>query len=144
MALPSSLPLCLRSSFRSLCGVVSPDSTCIAKRTARSLPRSSMCATRPVLGIGTGPSYSPWVCAFLNFYFIILCAQVFGCMNLCALCVCLVPVGAREGIRSSGTGLTVSCELPCGCWESNQNTLEGQPVLLPAEPALQLSIGAQK
>ena len=50
----------------------------------------------------------------------------------------------KEELRCPGTGITDSCELPCGCWESNQNTLEGQPVLLPAEPALQLSIGAQK
>ena len=49
-----------------------------------------------------------------------------------------------EGVRTPGAEVTDSCELPCGCWESNQNTLEGQPVLLPAEPALQLSIGAQK
>ena len=42
-----------------------------------------------------------------------------------------------EGIRSPGTGVTNSCELPCGCWDLNLGLLEEQPVLLTAEPSLQ-------
>ena len=42
-----------------------------------------------------------------------------------------------EGIRSSGTGVTYSCELPCGCWELNLGLLEEEPVLLTAEPSRQ-------
>jgi hypothetical protein len=46
------------------------------------------------------------------------------------ICLC-------EGVRSPGTGLTGSYELPCGCWELNPDPLEHQPVLLTAEPSLQ-------
>ena len=45
------------------------------------------------------------------------------------LCLC-------EGTRSSGAGVTDSCELPCGCWELNPDPLEEQPVLLTSEPSL--------
>ena len=41
------------------------------------------------------------------------------------------------GIRSPGTGVTDSRELPCGCWELNLDPLEEQPVLLTTEPSLQ-------
>ena len=38
-------------------------------------------------------------------------------------------------VRPPGTGVTV-CELPCECWELNQDPLEEQPVLLTISPAL--------
>ena len=50
------------------------------------------------------------------------------------------PVCLCEGIRSSGTGVTDSCELPCGCWGLNPGPLEEQPVVLTAEPSLQLDL----
>ena len=56
----------------------------------------------------------------------ISCALVF-CRHVC-LC---------EGVGSPGTGVTDSCELPCGCWESNPHSLKEQPVLSTAEPPLQ-------
>jgi len=34
-------------------------------------------------------------------------------------CVSLVPVEARESLRSPETGVTDDGELPCGCWEQN-------------------------
>jgi hypothetical protein len=40
-------------------------------------------------------------------------------------------------VRLSDTGVTGSCEMPCGCWELNQDHLEEQSVLLTAEPSLQ-------
>jgi hypothetical protein len=42
-----------------------------------------------------------------------------------------VPTQARrvEGIRTSGTGVTVCCKLLCGCWELKLGLLEDQPVL---------------
>jgi hypothetical protein len=46
--------------------------------------------------------------------------------------VCLVPLEAR---RRPGTGVTDNYELPCGCWELNHGSLEGQPVLLTSEPS---------
>lgn len=36
----------------------------------------------------------------------------------------------EEGVRSCGTGVTDSCEPPCGCWESNSSPLQKQSVLL--------------
>jgi hypothetical protein len=38
-----------------------------------------------------------------------------------------------KGVRSSGTRVIDSCELPCGCWELIPCPLEEWPVLLPAE-----------
>lgn len=32
--------------------------------------------------------------------------------------------------------LKMFCELPCGCWELKPGTLEGQPVLVTAEPSV--------
>ena len=59
------------------------------------------------------------------FFFSILCTLLF-CLHVC-LC---------EGVKSSGTGVTDSCELPCRCWELNLDPLEEQLMLLAAEPSL--------
>lgn len=50
------------------------------------------------------------------------------------LCACLVPV---EGIRPPETGVMDGCELPYGCWESDLDLLEEQPVSLTTESSLQ-------
>ena len=42
-----------------------------------------------------------------------------------------------KGVESPGTGVTDSCELPCGWWALNLGRLEGQLVLLTCEPSLQ-------
>ena len=47
------------------------------------------------------------------------------------------PWRPEEDVRSSGIGVTDGDELPCGCWESNLDPLEEQPVLLTIEPSLQ-------
>lgn len=39
-------------------------------------------------------------------------------------------------IRSSGTGITDRCQLPCEFWDLNPGPLEKQSVLLTAEPSL--------
>ena len=52
--------------------------------------------------------------------------------------VCIVPAEARRGAGSPGTGATGGCEPPCRCWEPNLGPLQEQPVLLPAEPPLQV------
>lgn len=49
------------------------------------------------------------------------------CLHIC-LC---------QGVRSPGTGVTDSCELPWGCWELNPGPLEEQLVFLIAKPFLQ-------
>lgn len=63
--------------------------------------------------------------SFLNIvlFIFILCALMF-CLHLC-LC---------ESVGHTGTKVTDSCELPCGCWHLNPHSLEVQPVLLTAEP----------
>ena len=43
----------------------------------------------------------------------------------------------EEGIRSSGTDITDSYEMPCGCWEPNPGPLQEQQVLLSPEQSLQ-------
>ena len=48
-----------------------------------------------------------------------------------------VPSVPEKDIRSPETGVTESCELPCGCWESNPGPLKEQAVFLTAEPSLQ-------
>jgi E3 ubiquitin-protein ligase NEDD4 len=59
------------------------------------------------------------------------------CMSVhCKYAWCLRKSG--EGIRCPGTGFTDSCELPCGCLESNPGPLGGQLVLLTAGPSLWL------
>ena len=50
------------------------------------------------------------------------------CVRARALVFCL-DVCLYEGARSSGTGVTDCCELPCGCWELNKGPLEEQPVV---------------
>ena len=45
------------------------------------------------------------------------------------------PQRSEEGVRFPGTGVTGSCELPCGCWELNQGLL--QKMLLSTEPPFQ-------
>lgn len=42
----------------------------------------------------------------------------------------VVPAEARKDFRSSGTGVTDSCELLSGCWELNHGPLEEQASVL--------------
>lgn len=58
---------------------------------------------------------------FNSFYFILFGLHV---------CLC-------EGIRSPGTEVTDSCDLPGGCWELNLDPRAEWPVLSTAEPSLQ-------
>jgi hypothetical protein len=53
-----------------------------------------------------------------------------------ALVFCL-HVCLYEDVGSPTTGATEEYKLPCGCWDLNPGPLEGQSVLLPAEPSLQ-------
>jgi hypothetical protein len=48
------------------------------------------------------------------------------------LLVCL-----HEVVGSPGIGAADNQKLPCGYWELNPSLLEGQPVLITAEPTLQ-------
>ena len=55
-------------------------------------------------------------------------------MCIGVLSACMFMSGSRI---PPGTGVTDSCEMPCGCWELNLSLLEEQPMLLIAEPFLQ-------
>lgn len=59
-----------------------------------------------------------------------------ACMCVCVPYAYLVPAEALRGHPFPGTGVIDTCESLCGRWEVNLSRLEGQPVLLPAEPAL--------
>lgn len=48
-----------------------------------------------------------------------------------------VPLVARRGHWAPGNEVTVSCEPECGCWKSNQDPLQKQPMLLAAKPSSQ-------
>lgn len=47
-----------------------------------------------------------------------------------------VPVEPEEGTRTPETGVTDSCEAPCGCRELNSGPLQEQYVFLTAELSL--------
>ena len=59
-------------------------------------------------------------------------------MNIVPVCISLYHIQClkkpEKNIRSPGTGAIDSCELPCGCWESNLGSLE---VPQTTEPSLQ-------
>ena len=57
-------------------------------------------------------------------------------MTVCAVHA-WCPKRPEERIGVARTGVTGSCESPCGCWESSPGPQEGQPVLLTAEPSPQ-------
>lgn len=44
-----------------------------------------------------------------------------------------VPVEARRGGQSAGTGVTRGCLPFCRCWDLNQSPLEKEPLLLTLE-----------
>lgn len=46
----------------------------------------------------------------------------------------------REGTGCPGTGVTDGCELPCMHWDLNPDPLQEQPVVITAEPSVQLSM----
>ena len=55
---------------------------------------------------------------------------------MCTPCVqCLQR--PEKSVGSLGTEVIGSCELPCGCWDSNLGPLQQQPALLIEEPNLQ-------
>jgi hypothetical protein len=56
-------------------------------------------------------------------------------MCACA-CACVPPYlrMSEEGVRFPGLSVMVSCEPPCGCWESNSGPLGEQQVHLTALP----------
>ena len=59
------------------------------------------------------------------------------CLHVCVCTVC--PQRSDESIRFPGTGVTDSCELPCGCWESNPGPLQEQSVRVTTENSLKSS-----
>lgn len=77
---------------------------------------------------------------FKIFLLIIKYISIYGCFTyLYASTTCIPGVcgSQEEGTRSSKIGVTDGGEPLYGCWEFNLGPLEGQPVLLTAEPHLQ-------
>ena len=68
-------------------------------------------------------------------------AQILFCNDWFILILCtllfFLHICLHEGVRSAGTGVTESWELPCGCWELNSVPLEEQPVFLTTESSVQ-------
>ena len=65
--------------------------------------------------------------------------SVFACECGCVLCGCSTHRGQKRAwdfFPPTETGVSDSCEPPCGCWELHMGPLEEQPVLLSAEPSL--------
>lgn len=62
-----------------------------------------------------------------------------ACRHICHCTTCMPTVSteARWGCRTLEIGITESCELQCGCWESSLGPVEEQPVVLTAKPSLQ-------
>ena len=63
--------------------------------------------------------------SILNIF--ILCVWVF-CLHVYVHHVSIAP-------ESAGTRVTDGCKPPRGCWKLNSDPLEGQPLLLSAEPS---------
>lgn len=47
----------------------------------------------------------------------IVCIRVFVCMDVCAAHVCLVPMEAKEDVKSLGAGDACDCRMLYGCLE---------------------------
>lgn len=63
------------------------------------------------------------------YFFLILGIDVFLCMDVYVSCVCSAHrAQKKEGIGSSGIGITEGQELSCRCWELNLGLLKEQPV----------------
>lgn len=60
--------------------------------------------------------------------------ECFAYMYVCFACM---PGRCRGQKRSPRSEVTVSCETPCWCWESNSGPLEDQPVFLTSGPSFQ-------
>ena len=71
---------------------------------------------------------------FLNSFKLIL--ELDECFYLCVTRVPGAHLGQKRLADPAGTGVVDDRELPCGCWESNLEPLEEQPVLLTTEPSL--------
>lgn len=70
----------------------------------------------------------------LSFFYkdLFRCVSVLACMDVNALCACVVLVGARRGRRVPGTGTKMVMNHHRGCWESYPGAL------LMAKPSAQL------
>ena len=73
---------------------------------------------------------------FTNFekkllYYLICMTVLPACMYVHHVCTLEV----KEDIGCPETGVTDSCEAPCGCWDLNLDPLEEQQVLLVMEPS---------
>ena len=64
---------------------------------------------------------------------------LYGCLSACLWTTCASGAHSIQErvLDPPGTGVTDSCELPCGHWKSNLGPLKVQPVILTIESSLQ-------
>ena len=78
---------------------------------------------------------------YLSSIFMHMCfACIHVCVRLCAWCLWRPEERALDPIGLELQAV-VNITCTCGCWQSNLDPLEEQPVLLTAEPALQPMLG---
>lgn len=53
-------------------------------------------------------------------------------LDVCLYTICVSSILRGQGSLESG--ITCSCEPPCGCQETNPGPLEEQPVILTSDP----------
>lgn len=77
---------------------------------------------------------------YVNWYFKINFYSVSRdfCQSVCLCTTCIQCSRVQKTIRSPRPEVADGCEPPCECWESDSGPLEEKPLLLTAEPSLQL------
>lgn len=65
--------------------------------------------------------------------------KIFSCMHMCTphMWSVLAEVKTKKGIRSPGTSVIDTCQLPHECWKPNSGTLKEQKMFLSAKSWLQ-------
>lgn len=112
--------------FFSLCSPGCP-ATCSVDQAVLLL--TEICLTLPMPHVAKKPPFP--------IYFYLMCMMSVLSECVCKPPVCLASEEAKEGVRSLGTEITVSCELPFECWKFIPDPLEEQPMLLTAELSFQ-------
>lgn len=74
--------------------------------------------------------------------YMILHISRFNCVDVCVLCVCLVPLSSEESATVPGTGMMDGYELTRECWEVTPGPQQEQQVTLSAEPSPQPQLSA--
>lgn len=86
------------------------------------------------------PEFNLGCCFLAAVHMVYSFIEFFKCAGALPTCVsvhhvCAVPAEARRNQgKFPATGVTYSCELPCGFWETNPGPLQEQQMFLIPEP----------